>query len=173
MLDYIAYMENIARKLKAIGHDPVNGKTRFFRVRSIVDLDELQQNLTGDCDPCIVAEDNHQGRFNDSGSESITDEITYSFMILKRAKLNDFAAEQTVKKDCHRLFLKIAGRMRRDSRGDFRGDIPSTGMKHLVTGSFYHQSVGPVSDNFFGTLVTFSILIPTANDLKYDAQDWN
>lgn len=172
MFDYIAYMEKIARELKAIGHDPVNSKKRYFRVRSIIDLDELQQNLTGDCSPCIVAEDNNQGRFNDSGSESISDEITYSFMILKRAKLNDFAGENTVKKDCHKLFLKIAGRMRRDSREDYRGTKPATGLKYLVTGSFYHQTVGPVSDNFFGTMVTFSILIPTVNDLKYDSTDW-
>lgn len=159
---HITYMEAIAKNLKEIGHNA--NSRRFYRVSSIVALDELAQKTRTIRGPLLVAEDTRQGRYLDGTSDNVVDRQSYSYMLLDLAAQDKIDRRMQVVSQMASLQGKIAGLMFRHKT------LGQHGLRDLEMGSFAYQSVGPLLDGLNGLLVSFTILNGTT--AKYNASDW-
>ena len=93
--NFIDYMTNIAKTMKAISHLE-NNKTqkRFYRVSGLNGIEELLNNLTDPkMYPAILANDLEFGKVGDvSTSNNFLDRQSHIFYIVGYCDLNDFNA---------------------------------------------------------------------------------
>ncbi|MEI6853115.1 MAG: hypothetical protein WCL06_09740, partial [Bacteroidota bacterium] len=76
--DFTSYMENVAIKNKEIAHVPESAEKRFFRISSIVNLEEILANITNVGGTCLTVEDNLMGRLIDQNSDNYLDDQSYA-----------------------------------------------------------------------------------------------
>ncbi len=171
--NHVDYMRAIATNLVSIQHvEGDDAQKHFFRVSSMMNMDELIQNLTGAGGYALIVEDIRMGKFIDNDSENLLDNKSCVFMLVKQADIADAASRETAQKDCEIECMKIFSKMFKDKRNDQRPEFPKTGLRNLDRNSIYYQTVGPLGDNFFGMMYTFNIAPPLASKIVYNANDW-
>ncbi len=153
--DHFAYMEDIAARLRAIGHS--NTTRRFFRSSTPEDLEEMFASLSSvpSDAPVLVAIDDLDETFSEPDTDDILSAPEYGFIVLHHVEQGNDADLFAKRKLCRSVAHKIVARMLRDS----------TLRTHPFHGSLNRSSViitahGPVGDNFHGTLVWFSLQTP-------------
>ena len=164
--NFMGYMEDCARRLKAIGH---NDKIRkFFRCSGIAELEELLNQVTDVTGRVLVVHNNQEGTVGDvNRSDNFMDSPYYVFYVLEKVNdYNDFTAEELAKENCKATGFKILARMIRDKR------MGLLGLSFLDFTSIPYQNVGPVGINFHGVMFSFTI---TDGDtrLLYNKDDWS
>jgi len=172
MFDFTGYMEWIAEMLLEVQHDPEAKERKFFRISSVMNLDEMVEHFTNAGSPCIMVEDNRIGRFMDANSDNYLDIQSYSFLVLKYCKVMDAKDRETAKNDTLALVKKIISRMKRDKRDDLTGGFTKSGLQNFDLNSVTYQTIGPIGDNYYGTLVQFSMLNPVNSEIAFKADDW-
>jgi hypothetical protein len=167
----VTYFTQIARKLKAIGHTDTNKK--FFRASNVNQLQELIQNLTSAQYPALILFDKLDGRFEDNTSNNPIDRQFYSLLIVKPVDGEDSDSRRQVIEDCKAIVMKIFARMTRDwlAANKVSVDGDTTGLRNFDRGSAYYNSIGPISDNLFGTEYAFTIR--EAINTKLNEADWD
>lgn len=172
--NYTAYMLDIAIRLLDIAHVEGDESLRhYFRISSLTNIEELLQCINTAAYPALIVEDMRIGRYIDNSSEDLLDNQSYSFIICKPVTLTDYAERETVIKECEAIYKKIISRMLRDRKNDYKQGTIKTGLRNFDANSIYYQTVGPIGDNCIGIMVSFSMLNPLAQDLVYNAKDWN
>jgi len=173
--DFTAYMKGIAETLKEIRHNDNSGQKRFFRISSVMNIDEMLQNFTNAGTPCLMVEDNRTGRYQEADSSmSYMDNQSYSFLIIKHCDHFDAESREQVKKDCEAIMKKIISKFKKDKQYDLQHPGETrTGMRDFNMSTIYYQTIGPVGDNYYGMLVQFAMLEPVNKDLVYDDDDWD
>jgi len=172
--DFTGYMKTIAEKLKEIKHSDTAKEKKFFRISSVMNLDEMLPTFTTSGSPCLMVEDNDVGRYQEAdGSQSYLDNQSYSFVILKHCAQLDASDREQIKKDCKAMMKKIISKFKKDKYYDqtHPGEV-RTGMRDFDIASVFYQSLGPVGDNYYGILVQFSMLEPANKDLVFNPLDW-
>lgn len=172
--DFTGYMKIIAEKLKEIQHDDTATEKKFFRISSVMNIDEMLQNFTTAGSACIMVEDNRTGRYQEAnGSMSYMDNQSYSFLILKHCEQFNAESREQVKKDCEAIMKKIISKFKKDKAYDLQHPGETrTGMRDFDLASVFYQTIGPIGDNYYGILVQFSMLKPANADLVYNDNDW-
>lgn len=172
--DFIPYMQKLAEELPEIGH-VASDKRRcaFYRTKSILNVDELTQNLTAAPDVVMVIEDSRMGRKYAYATSQNIRRRSYTFAILKRQpKTNSLALDEAALDAVEAIVKKIESRINHDSFYDQTNpgsDI--NGLRDLVSAEGYSETdftLGPGS--FIGIIVSFAI--EDKAGLVYNASDW-
>jgi hypothetical protein len=172
VFDYTAYMKDVSTRLKAIAHDDSAKTKKFFRISSVANIDEIVQHFTHAGTPCLMVEDNRTGRYIDNDTLNYIDNQSYAFMVLQYCKVMDAESREEAKQDTLAIVHKIIAKMKKDKYADLQGGYPKTGLRDFDMNSVFYQTIGPVADNYYGTLVQFAMLSPANTDLIYDEDDW-
>ena len=162
--DFVTYMRDCAVRLKDISHSP--SQQRFFRVSGISQLEELLANLPDASTPALLVENNTDGRITDPGpADNFLDIPYFVFYVIEKAPFNDFDRIEQAKAETKAIGLKILARMLHDRR-HYRN-----GLIMLRFDNIPYQSIGPIGDNCFGTMFSFTVHNPMA--ATYTANDWH
>lgn len=160
----VAYFEQVARKLKAIGHTDDN--PRFFRIRSLAGLDELLTNLPQASFPAIMVHDLVDGVLGDfSVSDNYVEEPQTIFYVLQKATFGDEASIDAAISNCRTIGYKIISRMLHH-RNTAQHDLD-----FIDLSSIPFQSVGPLGDQCYGMMYMLSVADHL--DLRSNTADWN
>jgi hypothetical protein len=168
MFDFIAYMRNVATKLKDIRHS--SEQTRFYRMSGIASLEEVLAKMTHGRFPAIVVEDSLEGRLVDQNSDNIQDREYYVFYIFDRVEFLNHDEREITKRKLRTIARKVKSKMLKDHLSDSNLQT-SHGLINLEAGSITYRNVGPVGDNLIGLAVSFTIL--ENPNIKYNPDDWD
>lgn len=161
--EFKTYMLDTAVKLKAIGH--TDNHPKFFRVSGIGQLDELLSSLSKAQFPALIVEENHDGVLADRApSDNYLDTPYFVFYVVQHAAFEDHDAREAAKLNCKQLGFKIIGRMLRHKRRALFG------LTFLNFRNINYQTIGPIGDNCYGTM--FSFTVTDTADIAYIADDW-
>jgi len=161
--DFIAYMRDCATRLRDILHTPET--PRFFRISGLSQLEELLSSLPDASTPALMVENNHDGRLSDpSGSDSFLDIPYFVFYVIDKAPFGDFDRMEEVKRSTKSIGQKIISRMLQDRRNY------ANGLVMLRFDNVPYQTVGPIGDNCYGTMFSFTVINPVPAD--YKEVDW-
>lgn len=156
-------MRDCATRLKDILHTPDNPK--FFRISGLSQLEELLASLPDASTPALLVENNTDGRLSDpSGSDNFLDIPYFVFYVIDKAPFGDFDRVEGVKRSTKAIGQKIISRMLQDRRNY------ANGLVMLRFDNVPYQSVGPIGDNCYGTMFTFTV-INTA-PAAFDKKEW-
>lgn len=160
--DFITYMADCATRLKDIGHS--ESAPRFFRASGITQLEELLSSLPDAQFPAMVVHNNEDGVLGDSRADNFHDTAYYAFYIVDRVEFNDHDARQDVIAASKATALKILAKMLRDRRYNLNG------LTQLNFGNIPYQTIGPIGDNCYGVMFTFTVTNPA--NVIYDEDEW-
>jgi len=161
--EFIEYMLDCAIRLKVIGH--LDSQQRFFRISGISQLEELLSSLPSASTPALLVENNTDGRVGDTArSDNFLDTPYYVFYVIMKAPFNNHDKMQEAKEKSKQIGFKILSRMLHDRRNYQNGLIM------FDFSSVSYQSIGPVGDNCFGTMFSFSVA--NQADLAFKNDDW-
>lgn len=155
--NHFAYGENLARRLKAIAH--TDNRPRFFTAFGLEDLYNFDDKLSSVTGTILIAVDGHESDSTDNGYDSLNDRRTYSY-IVARNTVNDRpttinqAAEQ-----CRILAKQIRNRL-----------FNEESLKKIIDLNTQITGIGPIGDNFYGVILTFSLTEP--EEFYIDASYW-
>lgn len=160
-LEFVSYFEQVATKLKAIGHDEPNGSIRFARMEEV--LNKIRSDL--EFVPGMVIK-NESGSVQGLGKGNLVELHRCAFMILQHCPNDDYTVYQQAFNDSFEIGRKILGKMAKD-KTDCIGI-----MLHLDLNSISWQKIGPVYDNCYGYEFTFSITEKASCAYLYYENDW-
>lgn len=155
--DHYQYGLQLATHLKAIDHSESN--PRYFKAYGLEDLYNFDDKLSCVKGHVLIAVDGYESNSSDNHGDGLTDARHYSFIVAcstvsDRTQTIDEAFESS------RLILKqIRNRLILDPNlmGFINRDTEITG-------------IGPIGDNFYGCILTFTIDEPES--FKLDASYW-
>ena len=168
--DSVGYFEDVAKRLKLIGHSKT--EKHFFRSTSASYPRELENSLSSARYPALVVVTRKDGRLIDNSSDNYLDKKLYTFLILHPAKDSAPAKIDECMALSINIFRKITGKLKRDKKKDYSLAIQQQifGLRGLDIASISYQQIGPMLDNLYGLMVRFSII--DSAHLQYDAEDW-
>lgn len=174
MFDFTGYMKTIAEKLKEIKHSDSDTAKKFFRISSVMNLEEMVDNFTNAGSPCLMVEDNRSGRMMEpQNSQSYLDNQNYAFLIIKHCQQFDASDREQIKKDCDAIMKKIISKFKNDRKYDLTHPGETrTGMRDFDMNTVAYQTTGPLGDNYYGMLVQFAMISPINSELVYNTEDW-
>ena len=169
--DFVPYMEILATKLKSIGHN-ADGSPHFFKVASLISLDELLQGLNQAQFPALCVIDAPEGRLIDRDSSNLLNLQYYYFFVIDKADVDDAASRNLAIVKCQSIVKQLLGRMFADKQAENRTPLlpAAAGLANLNRDSISYRAVGPIADNCYGVWASFTVLGNTG--IKYDAADW-
>lgn len=155
--NHFVYGETLARRLKAIAH--TDDRPRFFTAFGIEDLYNFDDKLSSVTGTILIAVDGLESDSTDNGFDSINDRRTYSF-IVARNTVNDRPATITAAAEqCRILAKQIRNYL-----------FQKTELQGLIERSTQITGIGPIGDNFYGVILTFSLSEP--EEFYIDATYW-
>jgi hypothetical protein len=167
MFDFVSYMRTVATQLKEIQHS--EEKCAFHRVTNLASLEELLANGNFIEDYQMIVEDVMEGNFDTNGN-TLIDNPTFRFYIVKQAANDDFDSKEECKRNCKVVAKKIISRLFHDNFEDKKFPAVPVGLANLQRESFQYFSIGPIMDNMWGVEVSFSLL--EGAGISYDENDW-
>lgn len=164
IFNFKEYMLDCAKRLKYVGH--TENHPKFFRVSSIGHLDEVLSNLSNIEFPALLIQDNMEGNLGDQNiSNNYIDTPYYVFYIIKHVEYENHDKREEAKIECKNIGLKILSKMVTDKRN------LTHGLTFLQFVNIPYQTIGPIGDNCFGVMFSFSV--SENADLVYNANDWD
>ncbi|MFA6400882.1 MAG: hypothetical protein WCX31_04545 [Salinivirgaceae bacterium] len=160
--DFITYMEDVAIKLKDIGHNEFN--KRFFRISGIAGLEELIGELPDAQYPALMVVENNEGRISDNLGDNFVDTPSYEFYIVTNYEFADHGARAAAKKQCKTIGQKILAKMLHDSRQRLHG------LDLMQFGNIPYFPVGPFGDRAISVYFRFDV--NQSSGMVYNAADW-
>lgn len=156
--DHFKYGEHIARHLKPISH--TDNKPKFFTAFGLEDLYRMDEKLSSVTGTILIAVDGLEANSDDNGADSLNDRHTYSFIIARNTDSDRSETITTAAKECSVLAKQIRNYL-------FHApELTDTiERKTEITG------IGPIGDNFYGVILTFSFLTP--ENFFIDQTFWN
>lgn len=160
--DFVNYMKNIAVSLKELKH--TEDDKHFQRVGSLGNLEEFLANSRMIAGYQLVVLDKISGRLDDtSNSDNLLDHRVFTFYIFKNVPHGDFDSHQTEVEECLTIARKIESKMFKDKREGNSG-------LNLLDRNFYYDTIGPFAQNWYGTMVNFSL--KDSAGIVYNPDDW-
>lgn len=165
--DYVAYMRTLAQKNKLLLHTAE--KPAFYRVSSITGLEELITSGSFGKNRCLIVLDAREGRFVDNDSDNLLDDQYYTFFVLEHADALDPNKRSTALRFSMIVAKQLLSKMFKDKREAQQGKEPKW-LMNLDKASIYYKEIGPIGDNFWGYMYSFSLLEPPG--IQYNENDW-
>ncbi len=168
---YNKLLREWARRHKAIAATPKNG--RFMRifisadpVQKQLDLMEWQRSLRSRLDakegqPYLVAQ-NYQVDYGDNNGDYLSRDLTGAFMVLQRAKKDDYDARDEAVAQCEDIAEQV-----------FAGLVMQLREEHscyLTEGEAWLDHIGPLEDLSVGVRLNFTFRDGATEQLTYQAE---
>ena len=163
--NFNTYMLDCATRLKDLQHSDTN--PRFFRVNTVMGLEELLNNIGVANYPALVIQTSVRGHIGDEArSNNFINSPFYTFYIIGAPLGTGFDAEalRLSKEETKAIGFKILAKMRHDR---YRQQNGLHFMKFL---SIPYQEVGPLGAGSFGVMFNFEV--PESNQLPHNLEDW-
>lgn len=173
--NFLNYMKDVAERLPEIAHvDNDRRRKAFYRAKSILNVDELLQNLTGSPDMVLVVEDSRMGRRYAPRTSTKLNRQTYTFAVMKRQpKAQDLAADEICLDEIEAVVRKIESKLDHDCFYDQchpGGEL--YGLRDLASDEGYNETdftLGPGS--YIGIIVSFAV--EQSANIRYNESDWS
>jgi len=160
--NHLEYMEEVASLCKDIAHS--KPRPRFFKSTGLANLDGLIARLNTAYFPCLVAENNEDERFSDNVSDNVLSVPFYSFYILLKANPGNDDEIFSARTKAKEIAKKVVARMCNDGLNE------RYGLDLLEYNSIRFLGVGPLGDNGYGVMVSFSV--KQVAGVFYNSNDW-
>ncbi len=172
MFDFTGYMLKIAEQIKAVQHIEGAKECKFFRISSVMNIEEMIERFNNAGSPCIMVEDNRTGRIMDMNSDNYLDIQSYSFLVMKHCKLMESADRESAKNATLQIVKTILSRMKSEKRAELKGEIYNIGLRNFDLNSVVYQTIGPIGENYYGTLVQFTMTSVLNPEIAFNSADW-
>lgn len=155
--DHYAYCEQVARTLKAVGHD--DQRPRFFTVFGLEDLYNFEDKLSAVTGMVLIAVDGTEMDSTDNRADGITDTYTYSIILAKNTQRDRPDTIAQAIRQCQVAALQVRNLLRLDPDLQY-----SLGLEMQLNG------IGPIGDGFYGVMLTFTVT--DYPDYTIDEKQW-
>lgn len=142
--DHFAYGEALASALKAISH--TSQKKRFFTAFGLEDLISLDDNLSSINGTILIAVDGCESGSEDNEADSLNDKQVYSFIVARNTISGNPETINQTAKQCKSICKQIRNKLLKDIK--------------YVDRNTQINGIGPIGDNFYGTVLTFFVNVP-------------
>lgn len=147
--NHFEYGEKLARKLIPIGHtDEDEHYLPSDEVEEIFDLNSRMSDLAG---MVLVAIDGHNSDFLYPGDDKLVEIPQFFFAIVNSTDSSDINTIHSAKTRCKVVAVQIIARMITDH------NLNSEGLEMLDISSFTIRGIGPIGDNFYGVILSFTM----------------
>lgn len=166
---YNELLKDWARRHKAIAATPKNG--RFLRifisadpVQKQLDLFEWQRSLRSKLDakegqPYLIAQ-NYQVDYGDNNGDYLSRDLTGAFMVLQRAKQDDYDARDLAVARCEDIAEQIFAGLVLQLREEYSC--------YLTEGEAWLDHIGPLEDLSVGVRMNFTFRDGATEQLTYE-----
>ena len=161
--EFNAYFEDIAKRLKAIGHNPEKEIIRFAL------SEELINGLRNayDADGFLLAVMHEQGSIANIGIQhGLKEYHQCSFFVLRQTATEDYEAIEEAWTACFEIGRKVLSKMVHDY------EHAHTMMALLDVDSVKFAKVGPIADHHYGYEFSFILLKKAGCNYRFDPNDW-
>ena len=155
--DHFNYGESLASSHKDISHTPQ--RKRFFTAFGLEDLTTMNDSLSSINGTILIAVDGCESDSEDNGSDGLNDKQIYSFIVARNTISGNPTSINQAAKECKRICKQIRNRLFNDPT-----------LIGIIDRNTQINGIGPIGDNFYGTVLTFSLNVP--EDYFIDARYW-
>jgi hypothetical protein len=142
--DHFAFGEALASSLKDISH--TTQKKRFFTAFGLEDLTTLDDKLSSVSGTILIAVDGCESESEDNGADGLNDKQVYSFIIAQNTVSGKPETINQAAKQCKKICKQIRNKLLKDIQ--------------YVDRNTQINGIGPIGDNFYGTVLTFFLNVP-------------
>nr|DAI42965.1 MAG TPA: hypothetical protein [Caudoviricetes sp.] len=142
--DHFAFGEALASSLKDISH--TTQKKRFFTAFGLEDLTTLDDKLSSVSGTILIAVDGCESESEDNGADGLNDKQVYSFIIAQNTVSGNPETINQAAKQCKKICKQIRNKLLKDIQ--------------YVDRNTQINGIGPIGDNFYGTVLTFFVNVP-------------
>lgn len=142
--DHFAFGEALASSLKDISH--TKQRKRFFTAFGLEDLISLDDSLSSIDGTILIAVDGYESESESNEADSLNDKQVYSFIVAKNTISGNPVMINQAAKQCKRICKQIRNKLLKDIK--------------YVERNTQINGIGPIGDNFYGTVLTFFINLP-------------
>lgn len=147
--NHFEYGEMLATKLKPISHSPTD--KHFFRATQQDELEELTERISAASGTILIAIDGTQSSLDASKADSLMEQPLYYFAVVQQTDSTNSTTIFEAQSKCKKILIQIVSKMLQDAY------INKSGLALLDKSSFLMKGFGPIADNFFGVLMSFSL----------------
>jgi hypothetical protein len=146
--NHFSYCEDIASRLKAIGHSAT--ETHFFRATEQTEVQELENNMISAKGFIMIAVD---GKNVDFGwkPDSLIEFPLYSILIVGQVSSSDSDTIFKAQDDCSELAIQVIAKMAQDA------EAYNLGAEYIDQETFTLNGFGPIGDLFYGVSLSFIV----------------
>lgn len=156
--NHFEYGKQLAIKLKPISHTPEN--PRFFEAFGLEDLFNLDDKLSSVTGMILIAVNGYESDSQDNGADSLNDTIQYGFIVARNTIADRPETITTAFEECRIVCKQIRNALFQDRQ-----------LSTVINRSTQINGIGPIGDNFYGCMITFSI--QENEDFCIDETFWN
>lgn len=161
--NHYEYCEAIARKLKPIKH--TEEKKKFFQATEQDELEDLNERLSECTGILFIAIDGTESLFDWKNSDSLMEQPTYLFAIIQQTESGNSQTIFNAQQNCKQIAIQVIAHMMQDYHNYKKG------MDLLDPSSFQMKGFGPIRNDFYGVLVSFSFDQGTNYEINQDLWD--
>ncbi len=161
--NHFSYMEKLARRLKAVAH--TDNDCHFFRATEQTELEELTANISSVHGTIIIAIDGSDISFNNPDSDNLVARPEYMVVVASQTESTDSATIIDAQKKCSEISLQIIAKILQDAQAF------QNGCRYVDEKSFNVEGIGPIADNFYGVILSFSLEVGL--NFQIDAEMWS
>lgn len=153
------YFKNIAQAHRYIAHGS-GGRDSFFMITDLLNNEIEAMDLNNMQGMSLILFTDIEGKINDAAANNHISSEYYSFMIINNAV--DFAntdAVESIQESCKSVMFDVFSWMKRDWKE--AQEKPETedgiGIRNLNVNSFSYRSIGPLYNNYYGMMASFTL----------------
>ena len=142
--DHYAYCEQLARTLKAVGHD--DQRPRFFTAFGLEDLYNFEDKLSAVTGMVLIAVDGTEMDSTGNRADGLADTCTYSIILAKNTQRDRPDTIAQAVRESKATALQVRNLLLLDP--DLRDGL---GLEMQLNG------IGPIGDGFYGVMLTYTV----------------
>ena len=156
--NHFDYGEQLAIRLKPIVHTPE--KPRYFKAFGLEDLFTFDDKLSSVSGTILVAVDGYESESKDNGADGLTDRQQYAFIVARNTVSDRPDTLASAFRECRKICKQIRNALLQDTQ-----------LSSIIDRDTQINGIGPIGDNFYGCLLSFSMR--ESEDFLLDETFWN
>lgn len=156
--NHFNYGERLASKIKPIAHTPE--KPRYFKAFGLEDLFTFDEKLSSVIGTILIAVDGYESDSKDNGADGLTDTQQYAFIVARNTVSDRSDTIASAFSECRKICKQIRNALFQDVQ-----------LSSIIDRDTQINGIGPIGDNFYGCLLSFSIR--ESENFLLDETFWN
>lgn len=145
--NHYQYGDRLARQLVSISHSDTDQK--FFTAYGLEDLPEIGEQLSAITGTILIAVDGKEATLSHNGSDGYNHFPTYGFIVARSTASDDKSTIRQAADHSEEIIMQIVLRLLEDN---------GTHHWNIDTSKFEINGIGPIADNFYGVVLSFSLV---------------